>query len=39
MLFQVVRPRRSGDGRRFWLDVGKERTTSIFLSDLGAASA
>jgi hypothetical protein len=32
---QVVCPRRCGDGRRGWICVGKERTTSNFLLDLG----
>jgi hypothetical protein len=36
---QVVCPRRCGDGRRGWICVGKERTTSNFLSDLGVPCA
>jgi hypothetical protein len=39
MRFQVVCPRRCGDGRRVWLGIGKERPMIIFLSDLGTASA
>lgn len=32
---QVVRPQRCREGRRIWFCVGKESTTSTFLSDLG----
>jgi hypothetical protein len=38
-LADMVCPRRCGDGRRGWICVGKERTTSNFLSDLGVPCA